>query len=171
MSSLLFGDELNKEVEELTKSHKLSIKVTAKRRMEPYGVPSGRGARGRGRLSQSGGGVKTPAISFLGRGRGQTWPEQSPKQSSPKVSQSSVIDIIGNETPFRAGGLRHFLHEWKKITSDPFILDAVTHCRLECDWVPEALSGSTRPYHSFTEAEQTNIDNEVDKRDSKVVFV
>ena len=64
MSSFLFGDELNKEVEELTKSHKLSNKVTPKKRMEPYKVLSGRGARGRGRFSQSGGRGKTPASFF-----------------------------------------------------------------------------------------------------------
>ena len=85
VSSFLFGDELNKEVEELTKSHKLSNKVTPKKRMEPYKVPSGRGARGRGRFSQSGGRGKTPASSFLGRGRGQTWSQQNPKQTSTKT--------------------------------------------------------------------------------------
>ena len=82
--------------------------------------------------------------------------------SSTEVSQSSVESIIANQTPFKAGGLQHFVHEWKKITSDPFVLDAVTHCHIEFDWVPEALSGATRPYHSFTEAEQTIID-EVEK--------
>ena len=82
---LLFGDELNKEVEELTKSHKLSNKVTPKKRMEPYKVSSGRGARGRGRFSQSGGRGKTPASSFLGRGWGQTWSQQNPKQTSTKT--------------------------------------------------------------------------------------
>ena len=85
VSSFLFGDELNKEVEELTKSHKLSNKVTPKKRMEPYKVSSGRGARGRGRFSQSGGRGKTPASSFLGRGRGQTWSQQNPKQTSTKT--------------------------------------------------------------------------------------
>ena len=43
------------------------------------------------------------------------------------------------------------------------ILDAVAHCHIEFDWVPEALSGATRPCHSFTEAEQTLIDNEIEK--------
>ena len=85
--------------------------------------------------------------------------------SSTEVSQSSVVSIIANQTLFKAGGLQHFLHEWKKITSDPFILDAVTHCHIEFDWVPEAcaFSGATRPYHSFTETEQTIIDNGVEK--------
>ena len=53
--------------------------------------------------------------------------------SSTKVSQSSAISIIANQTPFRAGGLQHFLREWKKITSHPLILDAVTQCHLEFD--------------------------------------
>ena len=83
--------------------------------------------------------------------------------SSTKVSQSTIVSIIANQTPFKADGLQYFLHEWKKITSDPFILDAVTHCHIEFDWVPEALSGASRPYHSFTEAEQTIIDNEIEK--------
>ena len=34
---------------------------------------------------------------------------------------------------------------------------------IEFDWVPEAFSGATRPYHSFTKAEQTIIGNEIDK--------
>ena len=83
--------------------------------------------------------------------------------SSTEVSESSIESIIANQTPFKAGGLQHFLYEWKKITSDSFVLDAVAHCYIVFDWVPEALSGATRPYHSFTEAEQTIIDNEVEK--------
>lgn len=85
VSSFLFGDELNKEVEELTKSHKLSSKVTPRKRMEPYKVPSGRGVRGRSRLNRCGGRRNTPASPFLGRGRGQIWPQQSLKQSATKT--------------------------------------------------------------------------------------
>ena len=77
------------------------------------------------------------------------------------MGQVSVVSILANQTPFKAGGLQYCLHEWKKITSDPFILDTVTHCHIEFDW--EAFSGATRPYHSFTEAEQTIIDNEMEK--------
>ena len=76
MSSFLFEDELNKEVEELTKSHKLSSKVTSRKRVEPYRVLSGRGVRGRG---------NTPASPFLGRGRGQIWTQQSLKQPATKT--------------------------------------------------------------------------------------
>ena len=83
--------------------------------------------------------------------------------SSTEVGQVSVVSIIANQTPFMAGGLQYCLHEWKKITLDPFILDAVSHCHIEFDWVPEAFNGATRPYYSFSEAEQTIICNAIDK--------
>ena len=52
---------------------------------------------------------------------------------------------------------------WEKITSDPFILDAVTHCHIEFDFEPEPLFSATRPHSSFTEVEQTIIDDEIEK--------
>ena len=97
-------------------------------------------------------------------GESQTIINKDSVGSSTEVSQSSVyISIIANQTPFRAGGLQHFLHKWKKITSDHFILDAVTHCHVEFDRVPETLCGATRQYHSFTEDERAIIDNEIEK--------
>ena len=93
-------------------------------------------------------------------GESQTIINKDSVGSSTEVSQSSVyISIIANQTPFRAGGL----HKWKKITSDHFILDAVTHCHVEFDRVPETLCGATRQYHSFTEDERAIIDNEIEK--------
>ena len=52
---------------------------------------------------------------------------------------------------------------WEKITSDPFILDSVTHCHIEFDFEPEPLFSATRPHSSFTEVEQTIIDDEIEK--------
>ena len=76
ISTQLFGDDLNKEVEEVTKSNKLSGKVTSKPRsdyrFEPYKLSCGRGTRGRGRFHQTIG--RGRARSFLGAGRGQTRP-------------------------------------------------------------------------------------------------
>ena len=87
ISTFLFGDDLNKEVEELTKSNKLSNKVTPKQRMEPYKVPGGRGMRGRGCVSHIPGRGRDSrsTSSFLVRGRGQARPHQSPKSSSTKT--------------------------------------------------------------------------------------
>ena len=83
ISTHLFGDDLNKEVEEVTKSTKLSGKVTSKPRsdyrFEPYKLSCGRGTRGRGRFHQITG--RGRARSFLGVDRGQTRPpSNSPKK-------------------------------------------------------------------------------------------
>lgn len=86
MSTFLFGDDLNKEVKELTKSQKLSNKVNPKRRMEPYKVPASRGVCRRGRFSQSAGRGRAPSNSFLGQGLGHTRP--------PAESQD-----LGNQDP------------------------------------------------------------------------
>ena len=83
--------------------------------------------------------------------------------STEEVSQGSVATIIANQTPFKAGGLQVSLHMWEKITDDPFILDAVTHCHIEFDFEPEPLFSATRPHSSFTEVEQTIIDDEIEK--------
>ena len=87
ISTFLFGDDLNKEVEELTKSNKVSHKVTPRQRMKPYKVPGGRGMRGRGRFSHSPGRGKDArsTSSFSVRGRGQARSHQSPKSSSTKT--------------------------------------------------------------------------------------
>ena len=42
-------------------------------------------------------------------------------------------------------------------------MDAVTHCHIEFDWEPGICTSVTRPFCSFTEIEQTIIDNEVEK--------
>ena len=42
-------------------------------------------------------------------------------------------------------------------------MDAVSHCHIEFDWEPGICTSVTRPFCSFTEIEQTIIDNEVEK--------
>ena len=85
VSSFLFGDELNKEVEELTKSRKLSSKVTPRKRMEPYRVPSG--VRARNRFNRCGGHGNTPANPFLGRGRAKYGRSSVPSSHQQRLSR------------------------------------------------------------------------------------
>ena len=87
VSSFLFGDELNKEVEELTKSRKISSKVTPRKRMEPYRVPSGRGVRARNRFNRCGGRGNTPASPFLRRGRAKYGPSSVPSSHQQRLSR------------------------------------------------------------------------------------
>ena len=118
VSTFLFGDDLNKEVKELTKSQKLSDKVNPKRRMEPCKVPASRGVCRRGRFSQSAGRGSAPSNSFF---RSRPGPYSAPAESqdlgnqdtigSPaEVSQTTLATIIANQIPFKAGGLRDCLH-------------------------------------------------------------
>ena len=117
-------------------------------------------------------GEEPSSNSFLGQGRGHARPQQNfqvlgnqdPVGSPAEVSQTNfATTIIANQIPFKAGGLRDCLHVWKTITSDPFILDAVTHCHIEFDREPGICTSVARPFCSFTEIEQTIIDNEVEK--------
>ncbi len=90
ISAYHFGDDLNKEVEELTKSNKLSGKVTPKHRSDyrpaPYKIPFGRGTRGRGRFNQPSGRGRgaRPYTSFLGVGRGQSRPPPNSRTPTSK---------------------------------------------------------------------------------------
>ena len=59
--------------------------------------------------------------------------------------------------------MKDCVHAWTEITSDPFILDAVTHCHLEFDSLSESNVSNTRPYFTFNETEQTVIDGEIEK--------
>ena len=129
VSSFLFGDKLSKEVE-------LSNKVNPKKRLKPtrfLQVEMCVVVAGLAVVVV----VEKPLHFFLGRGRGQTWSQaiinKDSVGSSSKVGQSTVVSIIANQSPFKTGGLQYFLHKWKKIKSDPFILDAVTHCHIEFD--------------------------------------
>lgn len=72
ISTFLFGDDLNKEVEELTKSNKLSSKVTPKQRVEPYRVSRFKGTRaGHSQSYSRGRGPRQQQAPFLGAGRGR----------------------------------------------------------------------------------------------------
>ena len=84
ISTQLFGGDLNKGVEEVTKSNKLSGKVTSKSssdyRFEPYKLFCDRGIRGLGHFHQTTG--RGRARSFVGAGRGQTRPPSNPPKNN-----------------------------------------------------------------------------------------
>ena len=76
MLTFLFGDDLNKEVEELTKSNKLSGKGHHKHRFTPYRIPSTSGVQTPSRYGQHDTRVRSsrPLRPFLGAGRDQPRP-------------------------------------------------------------------------------------------------
>ena len=54
-----------------------------------------------------------------------------------------------------------FYDVWKRLTSDQFILDAVSHCHIDFETEPLANTSAVRPH--FTHTEQSIIDVEIAK--------
>lgn len=71
VSQYLFGDDLNKEMDDLSKASKLTRKVTPNQRVEPYRRPLGRSAGMSSRSSNYRGRGSSRPGAFLGFGRGQ----------------------------------------------------------------------------------------------------
>ena len=76
---------------------------------------------------------------------------------------NNIASIVDNQPPFSAGSLKHCVHAWAEITSDPFILDAVTHCHIEFDVLPGSEINKTKPYFTFNKSEQLIIHAEIQK--------
>ena len=142
VSSYLFGDDLNKEVEDLTKANKLSNKVTSKQRAEPYQIPRGCGFKGIGRCKQSswkgrghflrirpGSVLELSELSELSKLSEQT--AATTKKPVNEVCENSINLLIKPQSPFRACKLQNFIDQWRNVTSDPFIHDAVCHCHID----------------------------------------
>ena len=87
MSTFLFGDDLNKEEEELTKSNKLSGKVYHKHRFTLYRIPSTSGVQTPSRYGPRDTRVRSsrPLRPFLGAGRGQSRPPPAGRPQKNKV--------------------------------------------------------------------------------------
>ena len=86
ISTFLFGNDLNKEVEDLTKSNKLSGKVHSKPRFETYRPPS-RVSRLQSRFGAQDRNVRSsrPQRPFLGISRVQPRPTSFSRSQKPKI--------------------------------------------------------------------------------------
>ena len=87
-------------------------------------------------------------------------------QTTNEVRNTNIVFFQGDcfpiisTTQFKAGRLKDFAHNWKKLTSDAFILDTVQHCHIEFK------QGSSCDQHNvrvqkFNSTEQNIIDAEI----------
>ena len=122
LSTFLFGDDLNKEVEELTKSNKLSGEVLPKHRFTPYRIPSTSGGQTSLRYGQQDTRVRSSRSlrPFL-RSRPRPVSAPSPRKTSQEqrvnvgnvvsteVSQlyETCLSVISNQLTFQAGSNFH----------------------------------------------------------------
>lgn len=66
-------------------------------------------------------------------------------------------------TPFVAGRLHYFVHEWQAVTSDPVILDMVQHCHLDINVDDVRHLFSRELTYKFRLEEQALVDEEIRK--------
>ena len=84
------------------------------------------------------------------------------------MEQVQDLDTVGSKlsvaTEFQAGRLKLFLNEWKKLTTDNYILDAVQHCHIEfIDNVPPIQNRLLIRSPNFNKKEEEVIDLEIKK--------
>lgn len=76
-----------------------------------------------------------------------------------------------SEDCFRAGNLANHVVEWRKITSDPKILDIIQHCHIEFNDEFAHRKCSYFPQHSFNLVEKQIIQDEIQKLSKLGVIV
>ena len=70
-------------------------------------------------------------------------------------------ELLNNQPRFIGGQLKFYLDRWKEITSDPFVLTAVSSCEIEFDHEPTPSRHNFTPEYKFSVGEQQAIDNEI----------
>ncbi|CAB3984921.1 Hypothetical predicted protein [Paramuricea clavata] len=137
-SSQLFGDDLSKQVKDLTEVNKVGRKMT-RHKNKPY--------------------ARAPAYSYRGRNR-----NIRPKPFLGERQVASASLHFHNKSIKIGGRLKQFIHFWEKLTSDKFILETIAGYKIE--FKPEAIcdhNWSRNPETKFNDKEQCIIDNEIDK--------
>ena len=121
-------------------------------------------------------GIKSPWGFF--RVRPQSTLKLSAEQPTtvPKVNSQvsnythlSIVSLIQNQATFQGGRLSQFQGVWKRLTSDPFILDAISHCHIDFDTEPIQDHNNVNPQCKFTDAQQTIIDPEIAKLNKRII--
>ncbi|VDI71101.1 Hypothetical predicted protein [Mytilus galloprovincialis] len=106
----------------------------------------GRGGRGRGSASRS-----------IDKSESKKLP-----LDSQQVQELDVVSINTND--FQAGRLKLFVNEWRKLTSDKYILDAVQHCYIEfTDNRPPIQNKMSIRNSKFNLKEEKIVDIEIEK--------
>ena len=139
----LFGDDLKKQVDDLTKANKIGLKVQTSRK--PRYHPYGRGLRARGRYRQNYAG-RAPFLS------------SGPRRMFPQTSQgeTEVNTIISNLYGLTGGQVHNFVSQWMELACDPQILEIIPLCHIEFDEIPtqRRLSAVTNLKHRFSDQEK-----------------
>ena len=81
-------------------------------------------------------------------------------QATLMSSLYAMLQVCNN---LASSQMQNYIVNWKRITSDPFILDVVAHCHIDFEDEPLLRSNIARLQCTFSTSEQIIIDNEIEK--------
>ena len=77
--------------------------------------------------------------------------------------ETDVNTIICNQYVFAGGQVRNFVPKWMELTSDPQILDIISHCHIEFGEIPmrKHWSAVTNLENKFSDQEKASLDAQI----------
>ena len=91
----------------------------------------------------------------------------------PQTSQVEieVNNILCNQYVFAGGQVCNFMSKWRELTSDPQILDIISHCHIDFGEIPtqKCWSAVTNLEDKFSDQEKATIDAQITEFLSKVI--
>ena len=135
ITTKLFGDKLDEALQQQHQANKIRLQVGAKREFpktattqKPYGKTT---FTPRPYTTQFR--FQSPGQTYAARGRGRGSAASrgsfaSTRGRFPRMPAKTTQQV---KEQFLAGNIKSHVREWRKITSDPVILDTVKHCHLE----------------------------------------
>ena len=118
--------------------------------------------------------LQQPISEVTKRGREEqgakdlTEPPADIVQTPDEVRHSPLICLKGT-AQFKAGRLKKFVHNWRKLTSNPFILDTVQHCHIEFG-LGASCNRHTVKIQTFNSEEDNIINAEISRLCAKGVL-
>ena len=129
VTAFLFGDDVDKTLQDIASTNRVSQNVAAPARHTSFQPQFHH------KHSKNGRGSSGPTTTTShGKKRGQLQVTE-PVTLNLLVSNNGSYNYV-TATPFKAGRLKYFSAAWSKITSDPWILEAIQGVKIEFQMKP-----------------------------------
>ena len=155
----LFGDELPKQIKEIAEVNRMAKKLGPSQTSPGTRRGDRRNTSGRGSTFNQG--SRPKSIFFRLKESQQHHSQQEGSQEQPTFLDSYKAALLPVEVGAYAGNLANFLLSWRSITSDPWVLEAVSGYHLEFCTKPVQTKLPNPPILSV--ADKEIIDEELHK--------
>ena len=73
--------------------------------------------------------------------------------------EEEINQLLNTQPPFVGGQTKLHIHQWREITTDPFVLSCIEISEIEFDYEPLPARHYVNPECKFSPAEQQIIDS------------